>query len=149
MWLTWLRCNVTLSIWPRRTWPSTLARHICTLNDENRIAHLWVVATEPNDEGQFATVSFTSLKGAKDQTVVLRRAEHPFIKWDTCVLYALAEITTTDRLQAHLDSGRARMRQDLPSGLLRLILDGFNASEYTKNRVRNFVAEYRRNVLST
>lgn len=112
------------------------------LNDES-CEHLWVIATEPDSEGQFATANFTSLKGAKDQTLILRKAEHPFLKWDTCVAYSLAEISTTEKLQAYLDCGRARMHEDLPIALLRDFLDGFLGSDYTKNRVRQFVRDYR------
>jgi hypothetical protein len=70
--------------------------------------------------------------------------EHPFIKWDTCILYSLAEITTTETLQTYLDCGNAKMHQDVPADMLRLILDGFVASDFTKNRVREFVREYKR-----
>jgi hypothetical protein len=61
-------------------------------------------------------------------------------KWDTCILFSLAEITTTKTL----DCGRAKMHQNAPAAMLRLILDGFDASDFTKNRVRRFVREYKR-----
>jgi hypothetical protein len=118
--------------------------YLYPLNDEARREHLWIIVTEPNADGQFATVSLTSLKGAKDQTVTLLKAEHAFIKWDTCVLYALAEVSTTDRLQSYIESGAAKMHQDLRPDILGLILDGFTASDFTKNRVREFVKEYKR-----
>ena len=72
---------------------------------ENLREHLWVIATEPNDEGLFAIASFTSLKGAKDQTVILRAAEHPFLKWDTCVSYALADISNSERYKKPIHGG--------------------------------------------
>jgi hypothetical protein len=117
--------------------------YLYPLGDASLTGHLWVIATEPDDSGQFATVSLTSLKGAKDQTVIFRKAEHPFLKWDTCVLYALAEITSTARLESYIDSGRAKMHQDASPEMLRLVLDGFSASEHTKNRVLNFIRAYK------
>ena len=113
------------------------------LNEGNQREHLWVIATEPNSAGLFAVVSFTSLKGAKDQTVILRKTEHPFLRWDTCVAYALAEIVNADDLHAYCQSGRAKMHQDVAPAILRLILDGFSASDLTRNRVRDFVRDYR------
>jgi hypothetical protein len=113
------------------------------LSDENKREHLWIIATEPNNDKAFATVSFTSLRGAKDQTVTLLRAEHPFLKWDTCMSYALAEIVTEDTLQAFLDCGSARMHVPASTAVLSLILDGFLASDFTKNRVRDFVRDYK------
>lgn len=111
--------------------------------EENETAHLWVIATEPNTEGLFAIASLTSLKGAKDQTVILRANEHPFLKWDTCVMYALAEITSEDKVRGYLDAGNAKMHVDLSTQVLGWVLDGFTASDRTKYRVRQFVKEYR------
>lgn len=118
--------------------------YLYPLKDESHHEHLWIIASEPDAEGQFATASFTSLKGAKDQTVTFLRAEHAFIRHDTCILYALAEITTIDKLAANLKSGDAKMHQDVPAEMLKLILDGFTASDRTKARVREFVLAYKR-----
>lgn len=94
--------------------------YLFPLNDDTLRAHLWIIATEPNEEGQFATACFTSLKGTKDQTVILQKREHKFIKWDTCVLYAAGEISSIEKLQAYLDCGKAKMYQDVPPDILRL-----------------------------
>jgi hypothetical protein len=113
------------------------------LNDENQCEHLWIIATEPNGEGLFAIASFTSLRGAKDQTVIFHKAEHPFLKRDTCISYAQAETMSVEQLQAHLQCGRAKMHIDATPAVLQLVLAGFSASDFTKNRVRNFVLEYK------
>jgi hypothetical protein len=107
----------------------------------DQTAHLWVIATAPNESGQFAIVNLTSLRGAKDQTVILRKGEHPFVKWDTCVNYALAEISSSGVLEANLARGLAKIQEDVSAEILRYIVDGFNGSQYTKNRVRDFVRE--------
>jgi hypothetical protein len=109
------------------------------LNDENQREHLWIIATEPNSEGLFAIASFTSLMGAKDQTVIFHKAEHPFLKWDTCISYAQAETMSAEKLQAHLQCGRAKMHRDATPAVLQLVLQGFSGSDFTKNRVREFV----------
>lgn len=106
-------------------------------------AHLWVIATQPNSDGQFAIVNFTSLKGNKDQTVVLLKGEHGFITHDTCVNYWAADISSIDVLQAWLDCGQARMERDLDEALLRLIQQGFAASDLTKKRIADFVKSHR------
>ena len=113
------------------------------VNDDNQREHLWIIATEPNSEQSFVTVSFTSLKGAKDQTVTLLKAEHPYLKWDTCISYALAEIVNEETLQVFLDCGSARIHAPANPALLQLIFDGFLASNFTKNRVRDFVRDYK------
>ena len=111
--------------------------------DDAQEEHLWVIATEPDPDGLFATVSLTSLRGSKDQTVVLLAGEHPFIKWPTCVAYAATEISSCENLQARLECGLARMHRDASPELLKLVQDGFLASNLTKNRVREFIRAYR------
>ena len=106
--------------------------------------HLWIVATTPGYDGLFAIVSLTSLKGSKDQTVILRSGEHPFIRWDTCVAYALADLTSTEQLQDFLNRGLAELRGPLRRDLLELVVAGFSASPFTKRRINDFVRTARR-----
>jgi hypothetical protein len=86
------------------------------------------------------TVSSTSLKGAKDQTVILRRAEHPFLKWDTCVVYAQAEILGADKLLGHILSGAAKMHKDAAPAMLKLVIDGFGHRQTPSTGSGNFWA---------
>jgi hypothetical protein len=113
------------------------------LNDDNESEHLWIITTEQNNEGLFAIASLTSLRGAKDQTVILHRGEHPFITHDTCISYAQAEITSADKLEVLLQCGRAKLHVDAIPTLLKDILDGFSGSPHTRNRIRDFVREAR------
>ena len=105
----------------------------------SQLCHLWIIATEPDENGMFATVNFTSLKGANDQTVIIRAGEHRFVKWDTCVQYGLGELTSTERLQEFVDAGTAKMHHPIRADLVKLIVDGFDCSDFTKRRVREFV----------
>jgi hypothetical protein len=66
------------------------------------------------------------------------------LKWDTCIAYALAEIVNEATLQAFLDCGNAKMHAPASTALLELVLDGFLASAFTKNRVREFVKDYKK-----
>ena len=88
-------------------------------------------------------VSLTSLRGAKDQTVILFAREHPFLQHDTCVLYSNAELMDADRLATLIVQGDAKWRDPVSPAVLRLILDGFMASDYTKSRIEEYVRAYR------
>jgi hypothetical protein len=55
----------------------------------------------------------------------------------------LAEIISEQQLQDRLDSGEAKVHLDVPADILALVLDGFLASEYTKKRIRSFIAKYK------
>ena len=74
---------------------------------------------------------------------MLRKAEHPFIRWDTCVAYMLADIITEQQLRERLESGEAREHTPVPADILALVLDGFLASDYTKKRIRAFISQYK------
>lgn len=106
-------------------------------------AHLWVVASIPDSEGRFLVVSLTSLKGSKDQTVILNPGDHPFIKWPTCAFYQLADIMTVAKLEEVIRLGHAKLREPLSPKLAALVLDGFAASQFTKKRVVEFARLYR------
>lgn len=113
------------------------------LSDNAPTAHLWVIATEPNRDGLFAFVIFTSLKGSKDQTVILRKNDHPFLKWDTCIDYALAEISHVEKLQEMIDLHQAKPHKDTSPSVLEEIVAGFSASGFTRKRIARFVKEAR------
>ena len=110
--------------------------------EEANIAHLWVIATNPNNAGDFAVVSLTSLRGSQDQTLILRPGEHPFIKHETCVYYRTAEITTAKELHRRIRHGTAKMKESVSAELLSEIVKGFTASDFTKNRVRQFIKDH-------
>ena len=107
--------------------------------------HLWIIATDPDESGFVAVVNITSLRGSKDQTIVIRRGEHPFVQWDSCVYYLMAEIKSESDIQAHFDCGEAQVRDSLTPALLEDVVAGFAASDFTRERVRNNVRASREN----
>ena len=113
------------------------------MNDDLQIEHLWVVATNPNEDELVAVVNITTLRGAKDQTVVLRSGEHQFVKHDSCVNYTMAEIVKVEKLQERFGSGRAKRHSDMTANLTALVLGGFTASPFTKNRIVDFIRKYK------
>jgi hypothetical protein len=67
--------------------------------------HLWIVVTEPDP--LCVIVCLSTLRFNKDQTVLLRAGEHPFVRRDTAVLYMYAEIVDSDHLRRQAADGRA------------------------------------------
>jgi hypothetical protein len=104
--------------------------------------HLWVIASDPDPAGNSLIVSLTSLKGSKDQTVILHAGEHPFIKWATCVAYGQSDLISEEKLSNFIAQGNARMHTSpMKPETTNLIFDGFLASDFTKNRIRNYVKD--------
>jgi hypothetical protein len=112
------------------------------INDRQN-EHLWLVATNPNEDELVVVVNITTLRGAKDQTIVLQSGEHEFIKHDSCVNYAMAEVLSIEKLHARLGSGRAKRHSDMNADLTALVLSGFTASPFTKNRIVDFIRNYK------
>ena len=66
------------------------------------------------------------------------------MKHDTCPFYGQAETTTFEAIQGYLDDGTAKLKTDCSTALLSLVVDGLIASDFTKERIRESVREYRR-----
>jgi hypothetical protein len=111
-------------------------------------AHLWVICTDPDTDGQCLIVSLTTLKGSKDQTVILNGTDHQFLKHATSVAYAQSDLISIELLQELISSGRARMQSPMTPSITALIVDGFPASQFTKKRIVSFVRDYKLAALS-
>jgi len=106
-------------------------------------AHLWIVVTQPDAETHLcAVVSVTTLRYGKDQTVVLRPGDHPFIRHDSAVFYGGAMIVDARRVQAEIAAGLALIREKCPAETLKLVQDGVCASPFTRPKVLRFCREH-------
>lgn len=100
------------------------------------VPHLWILITEPSAETHLGVfVSVTALRGGKDQTVVLRPGDHPYIAKDSVVYYGDARLLDTTRIDADLAAGTVQSQEPCSARLLRLLQDGALASPYTPNAI--------------
>jgi hypothetical protein len=107
--------------------------------------HLWIVVTEPNAETHLCIiVSVTTLRNNKDQTVTVRVGDHPFLRHDSVIFYADAQIVDSRQLRADLIARVAERREPFSAELLKLAQDGVLASPFTPNKVVSFCREHRR-----
>ena len=97
--------------------------------------HLWIVVTEPDRQTHLcAIVSVTTLRNSKDQTVILRPGDHPFIRHDSTIYYGDAMIVDTRRLASEIAAGLAVVRDKCAQSTLKLVQDGVLASPFTRPR---------------
>ncbi len=101
--------------------------------------HLWIIITDPDP--QCVIVSLSTLRHAKDQTVILRPGDHPFVQHDTMVFYLDARIVDVNVLQALVDDRSAVLHADCPASTLKLIQSGAHASDFTPRKVAQFCRE--------
>lgn len=104
--------------------------------------HLWIVITQPGPASSFcAIVSVTTLRNSKDQTVILRAGDHPFIRHDSAIFYGDAMIVDVRRLKAEIAAGLALPREKCSPATLKLVQDGVAASPFTRPKILRFCRE--------
>ena len=79
--------------------------------------HLWIVITEPDPASNLCgIVSVTTLRNSKDQTVILRVGDHPFIRHEPTIFYGDAMIVDAQRLESEIAAGLAVRPGPVSSG---------------------------------
>jgi hypothetical protein len=104
-------------------------------------AHLWVVLTAPDAQGQAMIVNFTTLRPHSDTTVVIQPGEHPFVTHATAVHYADARLTTAAAIAGAIASGHFRAHRDCSPALLQRLLLGALASPYTPEKIKRYLRQ--------
>jgi hypothetical protein len=106
------------------------------------LPHLWIIVTPPQPDTRLcAIVSVTTLRNSKDQTVILRAGDHPFIRHDSTIFYGDAMIVDVHRLEAEITAGLALVRERCSPPILKLVQDGVLASPFTKPKIVRFCRE--------
>lgn len=101
--------------------------------------HLWIVITEPDKVSNLCgIVSVTTLRNAKDQTVILRPGDHPFIRHASTIFYGDALIVDAQRLENEIAPGLAVRKDPCPPSTLKLVQQGVTASLFTRPKFVRF-----------
>jgi hypothetical protein len=110
-----------------------------------RTPHLWIVVTDPAPgENTVVIVSLTTLRKQAEQTVVLRKGEHPFIRWDSSVCYSDCRLIDVRDLDGKAGSGQVRPHARCSAATLKSIQDGLLASELTPRKVQDFFSNLKK-----
>src|SRR4051794_27953595 len=87
--------------------------------------HLWIIVTTPDPvTGLCAIVSVTTLRNSKDQTIILRPGDHPFIRHESTIFYGDGMIVHARKLTQDLIAGLIVPREKCPAPTLKLVRDG-------------------------
>lgn len=110
-----------------------------TPGSSNPIPHLWFIISEPNPVSHLcAIVSLTTLRGSKDQTVILGSRDHSFISHPSAVHYIGAMLVDMRRLNALVSAGAVQRHDSCSSATLKLVQQGVMASPFTPRKVVEF-----------
>jgi hypothetical protein len=105
--------------------------------------HLWVVITQPEPGASLAVcVSITTRRSNSELTVILYPGDHPFIRHESVVHYADAQILDLDHVQraldAHISGIVCTQHQPCNQALLMRIQQGLLISKLVPNNVKAF-----------
>jgi hypothetical protein len=103
-----------------------------------QIPHLWIVVTDPNQDREVVIVNITSYKAISDNTVVLKKGDHPFIVHDSTVEYMDARIVLVQRLEEAIRGAAAIRKQPCPPETLAKIQKGILKSPHAARKVVKF-----------
>ena len=105
----------------------------------NGVPHLWVVLTDPDENGEVAMVSLTTRRKGSDDTVILDSHDHPFVIRETAVSYGNAMCAAVQNLTNAVCVGAAFMHRPVSQDLLTRIQDGAQRSPHTPKDVKEYV----------
>ncbi|MFN0104933.1 MAG: hypothetical protein ACKV2U_22970 [Bryobacteraceae bacterium] len=101
-------------------------------------SHLWVLLADPTEDGISVIVSVTTLRHNADKTVILQPGDHPFIRHPSFVLFADSQFVSTVDLGKWIETGFAKPHQPFSSKLLKDVLEGVMASDFTPRKIIDF-----------
>jgi hypothetical protein len=101
--------------------------------------HLWIIITDVDkDSGLVAIVSLTTLRHNVDQTLILRKGDHPFVEHESAVYFTDARLAELKGIDAHVTAGTIRPHQPCSATLLKEIQQGALACDLTPHKVLLF-----------
>jgi hypothetical protein len=95
--------------------------------------HLYVIMTNPCDEGQSLLVSLSSIKEGRfhDPACIIEVGEHPFVTKRSYVEYRLSRIIRCDHITKCVDGWTFTPKADVSDDLYAKIAAGIGASEFS------------------
>lgn len=101
--------------------------------------HLWIIITDVDkDSDLIVIVSLTTLRRNADQTVILRKGDHPFIDHESIVYFADARLTELKSIDALVTAGTIKQQASCSANLLKEIQAGTLACDLTPNKILFF-----------
>ena len=106
--------------------------------------HLWVVLTRPSgDPARVLIASCTSRKPWSDDTIVLDRGDHPFIRHETVIAYTEIRIVEARVIELQLARGKVVRKERIRRAVLDRVVDAVLNSTNTATKFKQFILDQR------
>jgi len=106
-------------------------------HDPNR-SHLFIVLTDICADKKNLLVPICSVRSVYDTTCVLRRGDHRFIKWDSFVDYANADIRLADTLIKGVKRGEFSYKGSIGDTVFQRVCTGVETSPLVRNEILTY-----------
>jgi hypothetical protein len=104
--------------------------------------HLHVIIAGPTPQREVVLASITTLRPSTfDRLLILKAGDHPFIKHDSAVACAYAQIVRLPDIQLRLDERAIKLKEPMDAALVKRIRDALIESDFTPNGVRAVLRE--------
>ena len=122
----------------------TLRRGDTFLNESSAgvPTHFWVIISDPSHTvDRIVIVNLTSWRGlaGEDESCVLDKGDHPFVKHKTYVNYRDALIVEACKIENLHASGLLTHKEPVNDSILLRILEGAQISPFLKLKIRKFL----------
>ena len=97
--------------------------------------HLFFVLNDPGDGEDVVLASVCSMRPRADTTCLVHPGEHPFIRHESYVDYALCRTYPKQHLEVLIQRRYCERHQDACEELVERIIDGAFDSKHTKPRI--------------
>jgi hypothetical protein len=87
-------------------------------------SHLWMLISDPEADGAYVLVNFTSWREDKDQACVVDVGDHEYIRHKSCVNYKKCKILSADEVTTLLSLSNVTSDKPLSPSLLARIREG-------------------------
>lgn len=100
--------------------------------------HLWVVLTEPDENGEVAMVNITTLRANSDTAVIIRSNEYYRTTHDSAVHFQDARIVEQENILKAIKGGVCQKCNPCSPALIKKIQEGITKSKLTPQKVIKF-----------
>lgn len=102
--------------------------------------HLHVVCSDPTaDASKVLLLNITTFRPKEDESCILMKGDHPFIKHKSCIRYKDARVASVAQIQTLLNGGQMSRREPVSAELLARIRDGAGVSDFLPEEYRRLL----------
>ncbi len=105
------------------------------ISDED-VTHFWILITDPDASGLVVIVSVTTKRNHSDDTCILQKDDHSFIRHESVIAYRLGKLVLGNNFDSALAKQLLRVQPPVSATLLERIQKGALASIYTPRKVK-------------